>query len=225
MSPVKSFVDRRWPPRALAPTGPPLGKHTNPMVAKVNPLEGVPQTKNRWSDKEWEEIRRLGLCFRCKSDKHKSFQCPTLQKVKALVNAFNTYLESEDEEGEKEDGSKGESNESAYEEAKSDELEGNMEDDSDPPLDSVDCCATITSVATMGELIPKTLRIPIIVGKRILVALIDSGSTHNFINPNIAQECRLPISKVGHLKSGNGKWSKHSPCFRMQGYILHYGIT
>ena len=75
-----------------------------------------------------------------------------------------------------------------------------MEDDFDPPLDSVDCCVTITSATTMGELIPKTLRISIIIGKIILVSLIDSGRTHNFINPNIARECQLPISMAGHLR-------------------------
>ena len=87
----RNFVDQRWvhkPPTPINMSA--LGKHTNPLVAKANPLEGVPQNKSRWSDKEWEEIRRLGLCFRCKSNKHKSFQCPTLQKVNALVNAFNT---------------------------------------------------------------------------------------------------------------------------------------
>jgi len=56
------------------------------------------------------------------------------------------------------------------------------------------------SVATMGELIPKTLRIPIIIGRKNLVALIESGSSHKFINPKVSQECNLPTRKAGHLR-------------------------
>lgn len=73
------------------------------MMAKVDPIENSPQSCVRGTDKEWEQIHQLGLCFRCKSNVHKSFQDPTLQKVKYLINAFNAYLGTKDNEGIKEE--------------------------------------------------------------------------------------------------------------------------
>jgi len=48
---------------------------------------------------------------------------------------------------------KGDSIESFYEEARSEDLEDTLKRDPKPPLDDVECCSLITIVATLGELI------------------------------------------------------------------------
>ena len=162
-------------------------KDNNKTSAKVNPIEGSsPIPRIKWTDKEWEEIRRLGLCFRCKSKDHKSFHCPTLQRAKALVNALTTYIEYPEND--------------SYEDEKGEDLEESSEESKNEiDEDQIECCATITCAATKGEIIPSTLRLPVTINGKTILALIDSGSTHNFIHPNIVKSLGLPTTTKGIL--------------------------
>jgi len=55
----------------------------------------------------------------------------------------------------------------------------------------VDYCAKVTGATIMQELTHEAMRIPIVIGKILLLALIDSRSTQNFIDLNIVQEFEL----------------------------------
>ena len=51
----------------------------------------------------------------------------------------------------------------------------------------------ITLHALMGWTVPKTIRIAARIGAYDVVVLINSGSTHNFINERMANLLRLPV--------------------------------
>ncbi|KAE8676919.1 hypothetical protein F3Y22_tig00111569pilonHSYRG00069 [Hibiscus syriacus] len=51
----------------------------------------------------------------------------------------------------------------------------------------------ITLHALTGWTVPRTIRIKAIIGAHEVVALIDSGSTHNFISDRVAEMLRLPV--------------------------------
>ena len=99
------------------------------------------------------------------------------------MNALTTYIEyPEDEDIENEQLDEG--------------SEDPKEDDEEP---QIECCATITCAATKGEIIPSSLRLPVTINDKIILALIDSGSTHNFIHPNIVKSLGLPTHTKGIL--------------------------
>ncbi|CAM8934623.1 unnamed protein product [Rhodiola kirilowii] len=66
---------------------------------------------------------------------------------------------------------------------------------------------TISYHALQGHHVPKTLKIEgMLHGERVVV-LIDTGSTHNFLQGRIARHARLPIEEAKHLNVtvGNGE--------------------
>jgi hypothetical protein len=54
---------------------------------------------------------------------------------------------------------------------------------------------------------PKTMRIKATIGKRVLVILIDSGSTHNFVDQQVAQALQLAVTPTEEftVKVANGE--------------------
>ncbi|CAA7051508.1 unnamed protein product [Microthlaspi erraticum] len=78
--------------------------------------------------------------------------------------------------------------------------EDDEEDDTDEEIFHDVDDAEITLHALTGWDSPTTLRAEIVINKRRLVALIDSGSTHNFINERIANPLNL---KMAHTKPFN----------------------
>jgi len=58
--------------------------------------------------------------------------------------------------------------------------------------DQVECCATISCATTNGEIIPSTLRLLVTIKGKNILALIDYGSTHNFIHPRVVKDRDLP---------------------------------
>lgn len=74
--------------------------------------------------------------------------------------------------------------------------------------EDVECCATITCVATTGGLVPSNLRLPIQIKGKIIHSLVDLGSTHNFIQSRIVTEHNLQTITRGNLSVetiGGGK--------------------
>ncbi|XP_061368874.1 uncharacterized protein LOC133311789 [Gastrolobium bilobum] len=62
---------------------------------------------------------------------------------------------------------------------------------------------------SMGsDLNPRALQFHISIGSRLVTILIDSGSTHNFVQKNIAEELGLPMIKVPRMRVflGNGEF-------------------
>ncbi|RVW24529.1 Transposon Ty3-I Gag-Pol polyprotein [Vitis vinifera] len=75
----------------------------------------------------------------------------------------------------------------------------------------------ITLHALTGWIVPRTMRIKAIIGAHEVVALIDSGSTHNFISDRVAETLRLPVKPTtpftvrvanGERLSCKGKYEK-----------------
>ncbi|KAL6350705.1 hypothetical protein AAG906_028162 [Vitis piasezkii] len=75
----------------------------------------------------------------------------------------------------------------------------------------------ITLHALTGWSVPRTMRIKAIIGAHEVVALIDSGSTHNFISDRVAETLRLPVKPTtpftvrvanGERLSCKGKYEK-----------------
>lgn len=48
--------------------------------------------------------------------------------------------------------------------------------------------------AIVGCLGPRTMRVKAVIGKRELILLIDSGSTHNFVDQKLAQVLQLSVT-------------------------------
>ena len=65
----------------------------------------------------------------------------------------------------------------------------------------------ITLHALTGWLGPRTMRIEVGVANQKLIALIDSGSTHNFFNDRIARRLNFPINPITqfHVRVANGE--------------------
>lgn len=58
----------------------------------------------------------------------------------------------------------------------------------------------VTCAATTREIISTTICISIHMGKNSMMALIDSGSTHNFIHPNIVKDFQLQTWNASTLR-------------------------
>jgi hypothetical protein len=131
----------------------------------------------------WEEMqkrREKGLCFSCNEKFTPGHRC---QKPQAfLLEAFS--------------------------------MEGGLDDVGDP---IVEVAEEQTSAGEEEPLIslhaiagcngPKTMRIKAVIGKRTLVILIDSGSTHNFVDQKIAHSLQLAVKPVEEfvVKVANGE--------------------
>ena len=86
----------------------------------------------------------------------------------------------------------------------------------------------ITLHALTGWIVPRTMRIKAIIGAHEVVALIDSGSTHNFISDRVAETLRLPVKPTtpftvrvanGERLSCKGKYEKLT--VNLQGNEFH----
>jgi hypothetical protein len=86
-----------------------------------------------------------------------------------------------------------------FEEDNSEQLIENQENDL-MEFTYSDLNPKISLHAIMGSNHPKTTRITVRVGNRRVVILIDSGSTHNFLDSSIAESTQLLLSKETRLR-------------------------
>lgn len=86
-------------------------------------------------------------------------------------------------------------------------LDGGTEDDDDEGEDELE----ISLHALNGWSTAQTMRVRITMGSTVMIALIDSGSTHNFINEKLAESLKLPATQIkcSRVKVANGG---HLPC-------------
>jgi hypothetical protein len=69
----------------------------------------------------------------------------------------------------------------------------------------------ITLHALTGWVAPKTMRITARIGSNDVMALIDRGSTHNFISERLANALRIPVVPTIVIKPGQGVDSAKGP--------------
>lgn len=62
-------------------------------------------------------------------------------------------------------------------------------------------CCQISSNAVSGADSGETIRIRALVGNQVMLALVDSGSSHSFVDENFATRAKLDIIAVPQLKS------------------------
>ena len=163
-------------------------------VSNTNPPKGSTQVAiKRLSWDEMQKRRAQGLCFNCNerfTPGHKC-QAPQLMLLEGCIQ--------EDETPEEMGGVNTTREISEIEE----------DDDGKEP--------GITLHALTGWTVPRTMRIKAIIGAHEVVALIDSGSTHNFISDRVAETLRLPVKPTtpftvrvanGERLSCKGKYEK-----------------
>jgi hypothetical protein len=151
------------------------GKFTRPIQSTRTPLTlSTPKSSfsapiKRLSWDEMQRRRAQGLCFNCNDKFTAGHKCqrPQLLLLESLTEPDRVMCE---------------------------------EDTDDRPVEDVDEENTepeISLHALTGWSTPRTMRIEGRVGNHTLTVLIDSGSTHNFINSKIAEELQLPVIPMG----------------------------
>ena len=174
-------------------------------VSNPNPPKGSTQVAiKRLSWDEMQKRRAQGLCFNCNerfTPGHKC-QAPQLMLLEGCIQ--------EDETPEEMGGVN-----------TTREISEIEEDDNGKELE-------ITLHALTGWIVPRTMRIKAIIGAHEVVALIDSGSTHNFISDRVAETLCLPVKPTtpftvrvanGERLSCKGKYEKLT--VNLQGNEFH----
>ncbi|RVX02376.1 Retrovirus-related Pol polyprotein from transposon 297 [Vitis vinifera] len=174
-------------------------------ISNPNPPKGPTQvTIKRLSWDEMQKRRAQGLCFNCNerfTPGHKC-QAPQLMLLEGCIQ--------EDETPEEIGGVN-----------TTREISEIEEDDNGKEPE-------ITLHALTGWTVPRTMRIKAIIGAHEVVALIDSGSTHNFISDRVAETLCLPVKPTtpftvrvanGERLSCKGKYEKLT--VNLQGNEFH----
>lgn len=113
-----------------------------------------------------EERRAKGLCFRCDEKFTPGHRCARAGGTVMLIDSL------EDEEAEEDD------------EAVDDEPEDQETEEEEVP-------PQISLHAYSGSVAPKTLRVDGLIKKRVVHILIDTGSTHNFLDERLVKQIGL----------------------------------
>ncbi|XP_035543610.1 uncharacterized protein LOC118347690 [Juglans regia] len=156
-------------PRLPAP--PPPDSQPNPNVPKRYhfPIK-------RLNPSQMQERRDKGLCYNCDQKYQIGHRCnwPKLYLLEVLELGGGDYEEEEGEE--------------TY-------AQGDM--GVDPTTQQAELLV-ISLHAIAGAPSPKTMRLVGKIGKNPVTVLIDTGSTHSFIDMNVARKIRLPVEE-SHL--------------------------
>lgn len=131
----------------------------------------VTTTVRRLSDKEMQEKREKGLCFRCDGKWTAGHRC--------LRRELSILCAEEDEE---------EAVELAEEEAVELAEEEPEEEEDDSPAISLNSVMGITS--------PKTMKMRGTISGQNVVVMIDPGATHNFISISVVEKLQIPITPL-----------------------------
>ena len=137
-----------------------------------NSTGGVNTTKMR-SSIDFDERRAKGLCFWCDDKYEYGHKCRKNQLYLIEVN--------EGSEEEK-------------------ELEGGGENDSGEEEEDINPQISVHAISGMGTVGYKTMRVTVFIRKRPLHILIDSGSTHNFLDVNVAKKLGCKLEEIGPMK-------------------------
>lgn len=141
----------------------------------------------RLTDKELQEKRSKGLCFRCDDKWSMGHRCRRRELSVIL-------MEDEDEEG--------------SEEASSDPPQSPTEDNSN----EVNLQSEVSLNSVVGLMGPKTMKLKGMLGEYEVIVQVDPGATHNFVYLEKVKELGLPITESGGfgVSLGNGETVKGS---------------
>ncbi|KAL1208590.1 RNA-directed DNA polymerase-like protein [Cardamine amara subsp. amara] len=165
----RSYTDQRQTNPSPAPT-------RDTLQGTVNIERQLPQQQSQpryLNDKEREEKKRRGLCFKCDGrwsrDHYKTCPQRTLQ-VLTVIDGYEVELIDR---------------ESAEAATTREEV---FEDCEETPI----TLARLSYSSFMGINTPTTTKIRLAVGSHELVALVDSGASDNFISPDTVALLRIP---------------------------------
>ncbi|GAU36702.1 hypothetical protein TSUD_16140 [Trifolium subterraneum] len=181
----EKFADRGFiPPRSAAASTSNPNSSFKPTMSVTSPK---PQTTvKRLSPDELQARRDAGLCYNCDEKYQRGHRCKRLFHL-LIVEPDDTVEES-----------------SSFHLAAADsEPEPVVPSESDPASDT----AQISLHALMGHTIPQTLRVMGQIRNNPVAILIDSGSTHNFLQDRVAHQLGLSTEPAHSFKVlvGNGE--------------------
>jgi hypothetical protein len=183
----EKFADRTpFPPKTFQPSS-----SAGSSASSFKPTLSVAPTKShtpikRLTPDELQARREKGLCYNCDDRFVPGHRC------KRLFNLLIVQPSSSVEEG-----------------STLQQLEGDdptLQDPISDPVQDPDP-AQISLHALMGHTIPQTLRVMGQINHTPISILIDSGSTHNFLQDRIAKQLGLTITPAHYFKVlvGNGE--------------------
>ncbi|KAF5470911.1 hypothetical protein F2P56_011397 [Juglans regia] len=131
----------------------------------------------RISENQMQERRKKGLCYFCEEKYYQGHKCAK-PRVYVLEGMDLSHMEPCESEEEPEQ----------------------SEENDDQQMKGVAGVAAISVQALVGTPSPKTMRVLGHIKKRRLTILIDSGSTHNFVDTAVASKCGLAIQQSEPLQ-------------------------
>ncbi|KAJ4756090.1 polyprotein [Rhynchospora pubera] len=153
------------------------------------------QPNSNYRSAEFQRRRALGLCDKCDEKYYPGHQC-----ARRALNSIEAQLERENEEIEEE---------YRVEEMSDDEIEQ----------------AVITMFNTMDSKRGKMMKFKGDIGKVPICALLDSGSTHSFVHPDVLQHIQPKLRQTGPMVvtiANGAKMVTDIQCdslqFRLQGH-------
>lgn len=203
----------QYKPQSVAPSHgqsqfrpPPFNQRNSSLIASSMSSNQKPRTKKVFSDKEVEDRRANGLCFYCDEKYSPTHNCPR----KKLFSMEIRMIEGE-----------------------------NIQDVSKeawvtPDLEEQPKLLQMSIHAVTGEKACETLKVTGYVGKTPILILVDSGSSHNFLDEKLAKELKCSTSSVkpfsvvvanrdkigGMQKCPNFKWKMQGNSFSSDVLLL-----
>ncbi|KAF8402565.1 hypothetical protein HHK36_010651 [Tetracentron sinense] len=187
------------------------GTSYNPPALSATPKTTTSNFK-RLTVAEMKERREKGLCYNCDEKFTTNHRCKAQQFC--IVGEGAPFMELEQSNSE-------------------DDEDNNIDEQSPELVDS----PAISFHALMGSIAPQTMRVQGTIKREPVTMLIDSGSTHNFLNEKIAKRlgCRVQIGgelrvtvASGETLSSNGMWPQlpftvQQEKFVADMYLLDFG--
>ncbi|KAL4558063.1 hypothetical protein LXL04_036259 [Taraxacum kok-saghyz] len=160
---------------------------TNPTVARTQATPNPNRTRHL-SKSEWEERRRLGLCFGCGQKYTPQHKCSAGQlRIMLLTDGDEISDEGE---------------------VRLLELDGSEDLPDDGECSSLELCGVTSDSSSSSDL--KTLKISGQIRGFPALILLDTGATHNFISKKLARALGIEFFSIGplgiRLGDGNRVW-------------------
>ncbi|XP_026400008.1 uncharacterized protein LOC113295889 [Papaver somniferum] len=167
---------------SIRPVLSPLTTPPKPPFTNSKPLVTLPATPtklepslppiNRLTPAQMKVRREKGLCYNCDEFYKHGHICKTQQLFMLVASEDNGSPYSVEE----------------------------LEDDTtSPSTSSLDSPMEISLHALTGLVTQNTIRVPGHLQSRDIFILIDTGSTHNFVDAKLAEQLQLPVSPTGHM--------------------------
>lgn len=162
--------------------------------------------KQKLTPEELEECRTKNLCYYCREKYTPGHECSSKKRLQLFM------MEVIDEPDDEED---------AELMSEPREPRGSQAGVSDHP--------TISLNAMQGESGVGTMRVVGQVGKRVIHILIDTGSTHNFIDISVARDANVKTQNISPLMiavaGGNSLWVyEQCPSLALASHGIHFHI-